>query len=130
MRIAGAVLGVLIVLSVWMSVVVTLIIPRGRVGYFKFVDQLLDHLYTLGLDMVRSWDRRDAFRSGQPIVTLGLLLVTWLGGFVLGFALLLWPSGRSFLGSLRESGSSLFTLGFAATDRAGPSVIDFFSAAS
>jgi hypothetical protein len=130
MRIAGAVLGVVIVISVWMSVVVTLIIPRGRVGYFKLVDQFLDHVYTVGLGAVRSWSRRDAFRSGQPIVALGLLLVTWLGGFVFAFALLLWPSEHSFLSSLRESGSSLFTLGFASTNRSGPSAIDFVTAAS
>jgi hypothetical protein len=130
MRVAGAVAGVLIVISVWLSVVVTLIIPRGRVGYFKFIDQPLDHVYTIGLGADRSWDGRGTSRSGQPIVTLGLLLVTWLDGFVLAFALLLWPSERSFPSAIRESGSSLFTLGFASTDRTGPSTVDFVTAAS
>jgi hypothetical protein len=131
MRTAGAVLGVLIIAAVWMSVIVTLIIPRGRAGYFKFVDQLFDHAYTVSLSRVTNWDRRDTFRSGQPIVTLGALLFTWLCGFVLGFGLVLWPSGHTtFLGALRQSGSSLFTLGFATSAQAGPTIVDFACAAS
>jgi hypothetical protein len=34
-RIAGAVLGVLLVGAVWVNVAVTLVIPRGRIGFIK-----------------------------------------------------------------------------------------------
>ncbi len=129
-RIAGAVLGVLIVASVWVNVTVTLVIPRGRVGFIKVVDRLVDRVYTAGGRLVRSWDRRDALLAGQPVVTLGLLLFIWLAGFVVGYGLLLWLPGGSFPDALREAGSSLFTLGFAARSVAEPSVVDFFAAAS
>lgn len=57
-------------------------------------------------------------------------LFTWLAGFVIGYGLLLWPPGGSFPDALREAGSSLFTLGFAASSGTEPSVVDFFAAAS
>ena len=130
MRIAGAVLGVLIVASVWVNVTVTLVIPRGRVGFIKVVDRLVDRVYTAGGRLVRSWDRRDALLASQPVVTLGLLLFIWLAGFVAGYGLLLWLPGGSFPDALREAGSSLFTLGFAARNVAEPSAVDFLAAAS
>ena len=130
MRIAGAVLGVLIVGAVWVNVAVTLVIPRGRVGFIKIVDRLVDRVYTASGRLVRSWERRDAMLASQPVVTLGLLLFTWLAGFVVGYGLLLWLPGGSFPDALREAGSSLFTLGFAARRGTEPSVADFLAAAS
>ena len=130
MRIAGAVLGVLIVAAVWVNVAVTLVIPRGRVGFIKVVDRLVDRVYTAGGRLVRSWERRDALLASQPVVTLGMLLFIWLAGLVVGYGLLLWLAGGSFPDALREAGSSLFTLGFAARSVAEPSVVDFFAAAS
>ena len=130
MRIVGAVLGIVIVAAVWVNVAVTLLIPRGRVGYIKVVDRLVDRVYTAGGRLVRSWDRRDAVLASQPVVTLGIVLLTWLAGFVVGYGLLLWLLGGSFPDALREAGSSLFTLGFAARRGAEPSVFDFFAAAS
>src|SRR5258708_23489087 len=129
-RIAGAVLGIVIVAAVWVNVAVTLLIPRGRVGYIKVVDRLVDRVYTAGGHLVRSWDRRDALLASQPVVTLGIVLFTWLAGFVVGYGLLLWLLGGSLPEALREAGSPLFTLGFAATRGAEPSAVDFFAPAS
>jgi hypothetical protein len=129
-RIAGAVLGVLIVGAVWVNVAVTLVIPRGRVGFIRVVDRHVDQVYTAASRFVRTWERRDALLASQPVVTLGLLLFIWLAGFVVGYGLLLWLPGGSFPDALREAGSSLFTLGFAARRSAEPSVADFLAAAS
>ena len=130
MRIAGAVLGTLIVVAVWVNVAITLVIPRGRVGFIKVVDRLVDRVYTASGRLVRSWERRDAMLASQPVATLGALLAIWLAGFVIGYGLLLWLPGGSFADALREAGSSLFTLGFAARRGAEPSVVDFLAAAS
>ena len=130
MRTVAAVIGGLIIVAVWVNVAVTLLIPRGRVGFIKVVDRFVDQGYTVALRLVRSWERRDGLLASQPAVTLGALLVTWLAGFVVGFGLLLWLPGGSFPAALREAGSSLFTLGFADRSAAAPSVIDFFAAAS
>ena len=112
MRVAGAVLGGLIVLAVWVNVAVTLVIPRGRIGFIKVVDRAVDTAYSTVGRPVRSWERRDALLASQPIATLGALLISWLLGFVIGFGLLLWLPGGSFPAALREAGSSMFTLGF------------------
>ena len=53
-RIAGAVLGVLIVGAVWVNVAVTLVIPRGRVGFIKVVDRLVDRVYAASGRFVRT----------------------------------------------------------------------------
>jgi hypothetical protein len=129
-RTIAAVLGGLIIVAVWVNVAVTLLIPRGRVGFIKVVDRLVDRGYTAVLRPVRSWERRDGLLASQPAVTLGALLASWLAGFVAGFGLLLWLPGGSFPAALREAGSSLFTLGFADRSAAAPSVIDFLAAAS
>jgi hypothetical protein len=129
-RIAGAVFGVLIVGAVWVNVGITLVIPRGRVGFIKVVDQLVARVYSLCGRFVRTWERRDALLASQPVVTLGLLLFIWLAGFVVGYGLLLWLPGGSFAVALREAGSSLFTLGFATRSGAEPSVTEFLAAAS
>jgi hypothetical protein len=119
-----------IVAAVWVNVALTLVIPRGRVGFIKVVDRFTDRVYTAAGRLVRSWDQRDALLASQPIVTLGLLLFIWLAGFVVGFGLLLWLPGGSFPDAVREAASSLFTLGFAARSGTEPSVVDFAAAAS
>jgi hypothetical protein len=129
-RTIAAVLGGLIIVAVWVNVAVTLLIPRGRVGFIKVVDRFVDQLYTAALRPVRTWERRDALLASQPAATLGALLVTWLAGFVAGFGLLLWLPGGSLPDAVREAGSSLFTLGFADRSAAAPSIIDFLAAAS
>jgi hypothetical protein len=129
-RTLAAVLGIVIIVAVWVNAAATLLIPRGRVGFIKVVDWLVDRIYQLPLGLVRSWDRRDALLGSQPAMTLGLLLATWLAGFVVGYGLLLWLPGGSFPDALREAGSSLFTLGFAARSTTEPSLVDFFAAAS
>jgi hypothetical protein len=129
-RTAAAVLGAVIVVAVWVNVALTLVIPRGRVGFIKVVDRFADKGYTAVGRLMWSWERRDTLRASQPIVTLGLLLFIWLAAFVLGFGLLLWLPGGSFPGALREAGSSLFTLGFVARSSAGPTAADFGAAAS
>ncbi len=129
-RTIAAVLGVAIIVAVWVNAAITLLIPRGRVGFIKIVDRLVDRAYAAPLRVVRSWERRDALLGSQPAVTLGVLLASWLAGFVVGYGLLLWLPGGSFPDALREAGSSLFTLGFADRNGAEPSVVDFLAAAS
>jgi hypothetical protein len=129
-HIAGAVVGIVIVGAVWVNVAVTLVIPRGRIGFIKVVDQLVAKVYSGLSRFIQPWERRDALLASQPVVTLGLLLFIWLAGFLLGYGLLLWLPGGSFLTALRESGSSLFTLGFASRSGAEPNVAEFLAAAS
>jgi hypothetical protein len=130
MRIVGAIVGFVLVAAVTLSIVSTLVIPRGRVGFMKVADRLVDWGYRRLTGLLGSYERRDALLAGQPVVTLGVMLLAWLAGYGVGYGLMLWPVDGGLGRALRESGSSLFTLGFAAHRGATPSLIDFFAAAS
>ncbi len=130
MRDLWAGIGALLVLAVAYSVAQVLVIPRGRVGLLRFVDRVVDNVYgTIGRRL-SSYDRRDSWRSSQPAILLGLLLAIWLGGLLVGFALLLSPFEPSLAAAFRESGSSLFTLGFALRRGGGPTALDVLAGAA
>src|ERR1017187_3565454 len=89
-RIAGAGLGELLVGAVWANVVITLVIPRGRIGFIKVVPRFVDRVYTASGRFVRRWDRRDALLASQPVATLGPLLFIWLAGFLVRHRVPVW----------------------------------------
>jgi hypothetical protein len=58
-------------------------------------------------------------------------LADWLGIFLAGYTLILWPAqGRSITSALTDAGSSIFTLGFAEPPGTSPAVIVFLAAAT
>jgi hypothetical protein len=130
MRAFGAVLGLLLVITTTASVLTTLVIPRGRVGFIRIADHWVDAFYHLLARPLRSYERRDDLLASQAAITLGVLLVCWLAAYLLGYGLLLWPHDQSFSTALREAGSSLFTLGFAASRGTTPGIVDFIAAAT
>ena len=131
MRVLGAVLGGLIVLGTSMSVLQTLVTPGGRVGrLFKTVTRSLDIVFRQAGRALPSYEGRSRVRAFQAPLTLLVMLVSWLGAYLVAYGLLLWPGTRSLATALRESGSSLFTLGFASTRAGGPTVVDFMAGAT
>lgn len=130
MRVLGAISGAILVAVMTVSVAQTLVIPRGRVGLLRLVDRVVDSFFGAVGARLGTYDQRNAWRSSQPAALMGGLLAVWISSFMLGFALLLWPDEPSFGAALRESGSSMFTLGFAARAGARPTVIDFLAAAA
>jgi type IV secretory pathway TrbD component len=128
--IVGAVVGALLVLSVTVSIISTLVIPRGRVGFMKVADRAVDAVYRRVAGLLGTYERRDALLSGEPVVILAVMLMCWLAGYAVGYGLVLWPMDHGLGRALRESGSSLFTLGFAANSGSGSTIVDFVAAAS
>src|SRR5262249_6651976 len=51
-------------------------------------------------------------------------------GYLLAYGLMLWPATGGLGAALRESGSSLFTLGFASTHGGGPTAVDIVAGAT
>ena len=106
-------LGVLLAVATVIAVMKTLIVPRrgwsllpaiiGRNGYRAF--------HGVAVRM-RSYDLADRFLGFlAPTVVIGIL-ASFLGALVVAFALLLLPWADLTIGdALRESGSSVFTLG-------------------
>jgi hypothetical protein len=128
-RSLAAVVGGLLVLTVWSSVIGTLIVPRP-VGsrLTRWVDRFVDGAFRLATRRIADYRRRDRVLLGQAAAILLMQLAVWLGVAFLGYGLLLWPLVPEGLGSaFVVAGSSLFTLGF--REPAGaPSVVVFAAA--
>jgi hypothetical protein len=129
-RIFASVVGAVLLIGTSVSVLKTLVMPGGRIGrLFRTVDQVANRVFRLAVRRVRGYERRDRVLAFQAPVVLASLLASWLVAYLVGFGLVLWPAVGDLAAALRESGSSLFTLGFASTSRGGPTVIDFLAGA-
>src|SRR6266540_2028894 len=121
----------LLVLTVWGSVIGTLIVPRPVGSWLtRWVDRFVNGAFSLATTAIADYRRRDRVLLGQAGVILLMQLVAWLGVSFLGYGLLMWPLVTGGLGSaFTVAGSSLFTLGFAEPAGA-PSAIAFAAAAT
>ena len=130
-RILASVAGGALLIGTSISVLKTLVMPGGRIGrLFRMVDAAVDHTFRLAVRRVSRYERRNRVLAFQAPVVLAGLLLSWLVAYLVGFALVLWPAVGGFGPALREAGSSLFTLGFASTNRGGPTAIDFMAGAA
>ncbi|MCP3976658.1 MAG: hypothetical protein GY720_19400 [bacterium] len=132
LRWLGFAAGLVVAIGTVISVMKTLIVPRrgwsllpafiGRNGFRLF--------HGIAVRM-RSYDLADRFLGFlAPTVIIGML-VSFLASFVIGFGLMLLPFADLSIGeALRESGSSVFTLGFVATAEAVPTALDVLAGAT
>ncbi len=131
-RVAAAVVGGLLVLAAVSSVTVTLIVSRpAKSRLTRWVDRMVDWAYEQVAVRVGDYRRRDQLRATQAAAVLLAQLAAWLIVAYAGFALLLWPfAARGVASAFVDSGSSLFTLGFAVPAGTAPAVIVFLAAAT
>jgi hypothetical protein len=130
-RIVASVVGGVLVIGTSISVLKTLVMPGGRIGrLYRTVGRLVDRVFRLAVHRVPSYERRDRVLAFEAPVVLAGLLASWLVAYLVGFGLVLWPVVGDLAAALRESGSSLFTLGFASTNGGGPTAIDFLAGAA
>jgi hypothetical protein len=130
-RIAASIAGIALLIGTSISVLKTLVMPGGRIGLlYLVVARGVDRCFQLISSRIPDYRRRDRVHAFHAPVVLATLLLTWLTSYLIGFALTLWPSVGDLGGALRESGSSLLTLGFASTNEGGPMVIDFVAGAT
>ena len=123
---AGA---VVVILTVG-SALRTVVLPRGvpaRLGRVVFL--VVREVYELRMKRAKGYEDRDAVMSTYGPLTLMVLLQVWLLLVWVGYTAVYVAIGLPFLSALRESGSSLLTLGF---DRppGTPEVLVAFSEAS
>jgi hypothetical protein len=131
MRLLSAVLGLVLLVGTIVNVVRTLILPRG------LGSRLARWLWWFWRAALRRlvgsncrYETRDRALAWLAPLILVTQLVGWLVALFVGFALLMHATSQlGWHASFREAGSSLFTLGFASTDRLRLSAIDFAAAA-
>jgi hypothetical protein len=129
-RSIAAGIGGLLVLTVWASVIGTLIVPRPGNGHLShWVAWLVKVAFRLAAGPIADFERRDRMLTGQPAAILLALLGAWLGLAFAGYMLVMWPLVHGGLGTaFTASGSSMFTLGFDEPTGAPPSAVVFIAA--
>lgn len=131
-RWAGFGVGVILGLGTIVAVMKTLMVPRrswsflaasvGRWGY---------RIFHGAAARFRSYDLADRFLGFQAPTVVIATLAALLGAFTLAFGLMLLPWGDLSLGdAMREAGSSVFTLGFVATETPIPTALDVVAGAT
>ena len=92
-RYVAAAVGVLLVATSAGSVIGTLIVPRSVASWLtKRVDELVNAVYVLITDHVRSFRRRDRIMATHAAAVLLCQIAAWLVMFFVGFSLILWPT--------------------------------------
>lgn len=128
---AVAVTGVLIVVATLRSAVRTLVLPRAVPVYLTRVSAAaFRYAFLLRTKAARTYEEKDrALAALGPTITLGLAAI-WIALVFVGYAAIYWALGTiSVSDALKQSGSALFTLGFAGPSQLGPTLISFSQAA-
>ena len=94
-----AVVGALLVLIAWGSIIGTLIVPRSAGGSLtRWVDRIVNVAFRVVTNGIADHKRRDRVLAAQAAALLLAQLVAWLAIFFVGYSLLLWPFVDSGLG--------------------------------
>ena len=95
-----AIIGALLVLTAWGSLIGTLIVPRPSGGWLtRWVDRSINAAFHVVTGGISNHKRRDRVLATQAAAVLLAQLVAWLVIFYVGYALLLWPFISTGLGS-------------------------------
>lgn len=128
-RVLLVALGAGLVASVLGSAVRTVVLPRGvpaRLGRVVFA--AMRRAYELRMRRADTYEDRDAVMASYGPVSLLALLQVWLLVSWLGFTLVYLGLGLGVGQALRESGSSLLTLGFDRPDAMATALVAFVEA--
>ncbi len=124
--------GALLLLFTFASILRTLVVPRGLYSALVFRTwQVLRMLLRTIAGLGSGYRAQDRAQTWLAPLMLMVMLVCWLGGMFGAYGLLIHAfSGLPWGSSFREAGSSLFTLGYASSDRLRLSSVDFLAAAT
>ncbi len=130
LRVCCLIAGAIVLAGTTSSVVRTLVVPRATTS--RMAEAVLAFVVRMSRAAgaaVRDYERRDQILAWSAPLALLMLLASWLLAYTGAYALLdFGVSHLTFGSALRESGSSIATLGFAASDKATLTVLDVFTA--
>lgn len=128
MKYVLAAVGAILYLLTTLSVVKTLVIPRGRLPRIPLlIDHALEFIYAKVCSLTRSYERRDSIRASQAAALIFLDLLVWVCLYLLAFSMMMFPALSSFPRAVREAGASLLTLGFVSTPTPWATTVDFLA---
>jgi hypothetical protein len=126
------VIGALVVLGTWISVIANLVVPRGlRSRYTRLIRDVVRRPFQTAADRCRTFEAKDLILAWSAPLSILVTLLSWLGLVVVGFGFVLAGVGGISIGrGMLESGSSVFTLGFLSSSDSQQTFIDFCAAAT
>ncbi|HEX4788641.1 MAG TPA: hypothetical protein VH372_09285 [Actinospica sp.] len=132
MNIVEVVIGALVVLCTWISVIANLVVPRGlRSRYTRLIRDVVRRPFQIAADRCRTFEAKDLILAWSAPLSILVTLLSWLGLIVVGFGFVLAGVGRIGIArGMLESGSSVFTLGFLSSSDSQQTFIDFCAAAT
>jgi hypothetical protein len=122
--------GATVIMAAIASALRSTVLPRNaNAGLARTALRATRLVFRLRAGRSASYERRDRIMAMLGPVTLLTMLVTWLVLTLSGFTLLyLAIGGRSFVGAVELSGSSVFTLGTTASHGLGTDVLSYSEA--
>lgn len=129
---AATLVGLFLAAAATLSLMRTVVIPRAlRSAISDGAANAVIWTFRSISRLRRTFVARDSVLAWVGPTTIIVQLLTWLMLYLVAYGLLIYGvSGASFGESLRQAGSSLFTLGFAAADNQDETIIDFIAAAT
>ena len=126
------VLGAVVVLGAWTSVVANLVVPRGlRSRYTRLIRDVVRGPFQMVANRCRTFETKDQILAWSAPLSILATLLSWLALSVLGFGLVLAGVGGIPVDrGLLEAGSSVFTLGFLSSKDSQQTFVDFCAAAT
>jgi hypothetical protein len=131
LRLAAFLLGIVITLAAFRSVIRTLILPRSAPDPITgTVFRSIRQIFNFRLRWSPSYDAKDRVMAYYAPISLMFLPIVWLSVVLIGFTFMFWGSGIESWGeAFTISGSSLLTLGFARGDILFQTILAFIEAA-
>src|SRR6266567_156659 len=119
MRLITGLAGSLILIVTFATMLRTMVVPRGLSSRLvSWLWRSLRLLLNTIANPFGSYLVRDRILAWLAPLTLVGVLATWLAALYLGYGLIRHATARlGWKAAFREAGSSLFTLGYASTDR-------------
>ncbi|MFE7323519.1 hypothetical protein ACFU8W_00785 [Streptomyces sp. NPDC057565] len=132
MRVLIGVIGALVVLGTFSSVLRTLLIPRPTRSVFtRLLHKTVQVPFQFVADQCHRFETKDRVLAPVAAVSILFHLVGWLAGAWLGYSMLQTAvSGFHAMDALRETGVALFTLGFASSRSVELTLLDLCAAAT
>jgi hypothetical protein len=130
-RWAAFVVGLVLVVGSITSLIRMLIVPRGFASKLQaLVERAVRKLFLFVANRLETYEAKDRVLALLGPLSLVGMLAVWLLSIFLGYGLMLWPMVASLPRALRQSGSSMLTLGLAGSQEAGPTAIHFLAAST
>ena len=131
LHVLAFIFGAVVVVTTFFSAVSTFVLPRSaRSQLNRILFGLLRRIFEKLMRFAKTFERKDAIFAYYAPIGLMLLVPTWYGLMIIGYAAIYWALDvGDIYADLRLSGSSLLTLGFASSERLLVNLLVFSEAA-